>query len=114
MGAGQSANTMSVSSNGSDNVNRSRIKKVDFKSRSSNISLDSTGRSQLINKTLAECPEKEIMLWDKTCHKFGYKVPVIRACPACSTLLEDLSSSKYMECLSCHHLFCSICLLSRG
>jgi len=58
-----------------------------------------------LNKVLKECPMKQPDCWPE-----GSKVPSLRACPKCLTLIEHETACKHMKCINCSTEFCFSCL----
>ena len=63
--------------------------------------------AQEILETLKSCPETEIG------YLKGVKVPSIRACPSCGSLIEHGGQCKHMTCRPCSKEFCFVCLRIR-
>jgi len=64
--------------------------------------------AEYLNKVLKECPMKQPDYWPQ-----GSKVPSLRACPKCLTLIQHESKCKHMKCVNCSTDFCFSCLSLR-
>ena len=66
-----------------------------------------------------QCNAQEILEKLKTCPEVGMgylkgvKVPSIRACPTCGSLIEHGGQCKHMKCTACSKQFCFVCLRIR-
>ena len=66
-----------------------------------------------------QCNAQEILEKLKTCPEVemgylkGVKVPSIRACPSCGSLIEHGGQCKHMTCKACCKEFCFVCLRIR-
>ena len=54
-------------------------------------------------QTLAKCVTKRMAYSNQEC-------PMIRGCPKCGMLIEHKEACKHMNCPSCRHSFCFVCL----
>ena len=67
---------------------------------------DACNAEEILNK-LKNCPETEIG------YLKGLKVPSIRACPYCGSLIQHGGACKHMTCKACTKEFCFVCLRIR-
>lgn len=65
-----------------------------------------------MNKVLANCDWiKSLWMHDVNQSSLGDgKMPIIRACPKCNSLIQCNQACKHIICLACHHQFCFNCL----
>ena len=67
---------------------------------------DSCNADEILTK-LKNCPETTIS------YLKGLRVPSIRACPSCGSLIEHGGQWKHMTCKACSKEFCFVCLRIR-
>ena len=58
-------------------------------------------------RVLAKCGTKQMLETNQEC-------PMIRCCPKCGTLIEHKQYCKHMDCPTCKHSFCFVCMLGKN
>ena len=57
-------------------------------------------------RILSKCKTKLMTYCNQEC-------PMIRGCPKCGMLIEHMEACKHMDCPSCKHSFCFVCLMGK-